>query len=172
MRDYDVVDWFSTLKIKERVIIDSRVYSEDYLFERWNEDNPDDEFVKRVNRDDLPPISRMPAIYVVAIKGDRLVGWAGWIHKDSYIRLGGIRVHPDFRTEGIFYKLMEARDSKIGNIPSIAAINTKTMSRDLFISKWKKYGYVRKDIKDIKIIPKEVLETLQDFYGYIIVKNA
>ena len=160
------------LKVKEEAIVDSRIYSEDYLFEHWNKDNPNDEFRKRIDREDLPTISKIPAIYIVAMKGDRLVGWAGLIDKGAYVRLGGINVHPDFRREGIFDKLMEARTSKIGDKPSVAAINTKTMNRDLFISKWEKYGYTRKDIKDIKGIPQVILKTLNDFYGYILVKNA
>jgi GNAT superfamily N-acetyltransferase len=166
------MSWMDILKVQEKIIIDSRVYSEDYLFEHWNSDNPDDEFRRRLDRDDLPTISRIPAIYLVAIKGDRLVGWAGWIDKGAYVRLGGINVHPDFRRLGVFDKLVAARNNKIGDKPSVAAINTKTMNRDLFITKWEKYGYTRKDIKDIKGIPKVILGTLKEFYGDILVRNA
>tara|TARA_R110000751_G_C13562334_1_gene457626 strand:+ start:131 stop:637 length:507 start_codon:yes stop_codon:yes gene_type:complete len=167
--------WFHTLiKLDSAITIDSTIYTDERLFKEWNADNPDNEFIKRPDRTHLLDIDRKPTLYLVAKADNRLVGYAGWIDEGSYVKIAGIRVHPDFRLKGIFGNLWNARDKKVGMKPSIAFTNITTMPIDIFISKLERYGYDTKgyDVNKVEGIPKEIPEAYLEKYGNFLVKNA
>ena len=168
------MSWFTTLLIKdESIVIDSRLYDDDYMFEHWNKDNPDYDFKRRSDRANLLPIDRQPALYIVGRKGDRIVAYAGLIDDGSHYKCAGARVHPDFRQGGTFGRLMDARNDKIGSKPAIVFLNTQSMPIETFISKIERYGWETRDFDvskvnnpDLKKVAQQYLEAYGNFLVY------
>lgn len=83
------------------------------------------------------------AVYFVAIKGDKVIGYAGywWIFDEGQIT--NIAVHPDFRQKGIASALIDEMVKKC----SVTDVYTLTLevrvSNFSAISLYEKYGFKR-----------------------------
>lgn len=142
----------------------SRVYREIEVADMWNnvvgkDGRPVEEYIPRAKRGHLISHTREPPLYMIALDGDKIVGYAGWIDKGNYNVGGGIRVREDYRGKKVSSVLTDKRQTKMNDKPAIEMVNTQTMDRQVFISKWKRRGWI------ISPSPEEVPEEIpQDVF--------
>jgi|8_EtaG_2_1085327.scaffolds.fasta_scaffold111164_1 hypothetical protein len=159
------------------VTFPDRVYRESEVEEMWNKDSKASMkegkeqasflYLRREKREHLISHSRQAPLYLIALDGDKIVGYAGWIDKGDYNIGGGIRVREEYRGQKISSKLTDKRQEKIKDKPAIEMINTKTMDKQVFISKWKRRGWViNPDTEEVPSeIPKEMVEDFRKKAG-------
>ena len=154
------------------IIYPSDIFRENEVMEMWNrvvdkDGEPTEEYIPREERGHLISHGREPPLYLIALDGDKIVGYAGWIDKGKYNVGGGIRVREDYRGKKISSALTDNRQEKMKDKPAIESVNTKSMDRAVFISKWKRRGWlINPESHEVPTeIPENVVEDFRKKAG-------
>ena len=148
----------------------NRVYREEEVKDMWNKQSKIDLkegktstlYLRRKDREHLISHTREPPLYLIALDGDIIVGYAGWIDKGDYNVGGGIRVREGYRGKKVSSILTDKRQEKMNDKPAIEMVNTKTMDRQVFISKWKRRGWIINP--EPHEVPSEIPEQVVEDY--------
>ena len=153
-----------------------KIYSESELIQIYNDSYPK---WKNKNKDDGTPLAetrtprakqplfapftrRTPDGYYVALHGDILAGWAGWVQIDDNLYLtAGSFTAPDYREQGIQPNLWKKRNGIFGNSAVITITNKKEERWVNYVSRY----YSKVSVNELPEQLKETVQEALDFYN-------
>jgi len=122
----------------------SKIYTETELLDLWNsfwsEVNPK---VPRKDRPFVSPLSKDNPKYLIALDGDKIVGYSGWVNKPTYNVLAGSNVISEYRNQRISSNLIDKRMQLINDKPIIVSINNKNLPEGQWMAAFERRGWIK-----------------------------
>ena len=122
----------------------SKIYTETEMLDLWNsfwsEVSPKS---PRKDRPNLGPLSKDNPKYLIALDGDKIVGYSGWVNKPTYNVLAGSTVIPEYRNQRISSNLIDKRMQLINDKPIIVSINNKNLPEGQWMAAFERRGWIK-----------------------------
>ena len=150
----------------------TKVYSETEMLDLWNnywsetregnwESIHSQSKTPRKTRGNLSPYSVKNPKYLIALDGDKIVGYSGWSENGSYVVMAGSTVATPYRGDRISSNLIDKRMQLIKDKPILVSINNKTIPDGGWIAAFERRGWI-KNPTDEEIpqgLPIEIVES-------------
>ncbi len=150
----------------------TKIYSEEEMLNLWNsywsetrdgnwESIHSQSKSPRKTRLTLSPHSMKNPKYIIALLGDKIVGYSGWVENDNYIVLAGSTVATPYQRQKISSNLIDKRMELIKDKPILVSINNKTIPDNGWMAAFERRGWI-KNPTDEEIpegLPLEVVES-------------
>tara|TARA_R100001443_G_scaffold108806_2_gene119703 strand:+ start:1929 stop:2453 length:525 start_codon:yes stop_codon:yes gene_type:complete len=135
----------------------SEPMTKDSAVDLFNEDNPNDKYIRRSNLDSFYPLEE----WIVRVLNGEVVGIQGFTDRGSYFLVGGAKGREG--VTGTLKLFQKEREKWIGGKPKIAGLNAKRGSQEQYLDFFRNTGWSLNP-DEFEGVPQKVIETWKKNY--------